>query len=116
MGTTRAVWSYLSKPYEARQHEPWLSEKHHLLSWMLSTMTLALQKVSNDRDGEADIESEAGRATEQYDEQDVLGRLSLATRALQDMIVARCACSDFSRTPLQQRVGSRELGRNGQRR
>jgi len=39
MGTTRAVWSYWSKPYEARQHEPWLSEKHHLLSWVLSTMT-----------------------------------------------------------------------------
>src|SRR5262249_42856235 len=39
MSTTRAVWSYWSKPYEARRHEPWPSERHHLLSWVLSTMT-----------------------------------------------------------------------------
>jgi hypothetical protein len=36
---TRAVWSFWTKPYNARQHEAWPSEKHHLLSWVLSTMT-----------------------------------------------------------------------------
>jgi hypothetical protein len=35
----RAVWSFWSKPFAARGHEVWLSEKHHLLAWALSVMT-----------------------------------------------------------------------------
>jgi len=35
----RAVWSFWSKPYSAFHHRAWLSEKHHLLSWILSLGT-----------------------------------------------------------------------------
>ena len=32
----RAVWSFWSLPYRAHYHRHWRSEKHHLLSWVLS--------------------------------------------------------------------------------
>jgi len=32
----RAVWSFWSKPFHARQSEPWCSPLHHLLAWGLS--------------------------------------------------------------------------------
>jgi len=32
----RAVWSFWSAPYRAHYHRLWLSEKYHLLSWVLS--------------------------------------------------------------------------------
>jgi hypothetical protein len=32
----RAVWSFWSAPYRAHYHRLWYSEKHHLLSWVLS--------------------------------------------------------------------------------
>lgn len=32
----RAVWSFWSAPYRAHYHRLWHSEKHHLLSWVLS--------------------------------------------------------------------------------
>lgn len=32
----RAVWSFWTKPYLAHHHNIWFSEKHHLLSWLLS--------------------------------------------------------------------------------
>jgi hypothetical protein len=32
----RAVWSFWSAPFRAHYHRLWLSEKHHLLSWVLS--------------------------------------------------------------------------------
>ena len=35
----RAVWSFWSKPYQAHRSRVWASEKHHLLSWILSTET-----------------------------------------------------------------------------
>lgn len=35
----RAVWSFWSKPYLAHRHTTWPSEKHHLLSWVLSVET-----------------------------------------------------------------------------
>jgi uncharacterized protein DUF6734 len=35
----RAIWSFWSKPYTAFHHNAWLSEKHHLLSWILSLGT-----------------------------------------------------------------------------
>jgi hypothetical protein len=35
----RAIWSFWSKPFAARGHEVWLSEKHHLFTWALSVMT-----------------------------------------------------------------------------
>jgi hypothetical protein len=35
----RAVWSFWSTPFAASQHHAWPSEKHHLLAWVLSTMT-----------------------------------------------------------------------------
>jgi hypothetical protein len=35
----RAVWSFWSKPFKAHRHGSWASEKHHLLAWVLSTMT-----------------------------------------------------------------------------
>jgi hypothetical protein len=38
----RAVWSFWSKPFAALRHSAWLSEKHHLLAWVLSTMTARL--------------------------------------------------------------------------
>lgn len=36
-----AVWSFWSKPYELHRAQTWLSEKHHLLSWVLSLATAA---------------------------------------------------------------------------
>jgi hypothetical protein len=35
----RAVWSFWSKPFAAHRHLVWSSDKHHLLSWVLSTET-----------------------------------------------------------------------------
>jgi hypothetical protein len=35
----RAVWSFWSKPYEYDRYSVWYSEKHHLLSWILSVET-----------------------------------------------------------------------------
>lgn len=35
----RAVWSFWSKPFEASRRSSWSSEKHHLLSWILSLHT-----------------------------------------------------------------------------
>ena len=35
----RAVWSFWSKPFGAHRNRVWASEKHHLLSWILSTET-----------------------------------------------------------------------------
>jgi len=35
----RAVWSFWSKPFSAHRNRVWASEKHHLLSWVLSTQT-----------------------------------------------------------------------------
>ena len=32
----RAVWSFWSKPFQAHRKSAWLSEKYHLLSWILS--------------------------------------------------------------------------------
>jgi hypothetical protein len=32
----RAVWSFWSAPFYRHYHRQWLSEKHHLLSWILS--------------------------------------------------------------------------------
>lgn len=34
-----AVWSFWTKPFAAHYHEVWLSEQHHLLSWVLSVET-----------------------------------------------------------------------------
>src|SRR5215467_3350808 len=35
----RAVWSFWTKPFAGRCGIPWLSERHHLLSWVLSLKT-----------------------------------------------------------------------------
>lgn len=35
----RAVWSFWSTPFAASYYKTWLSERHHLLAWILSTMT-----------------------------------------------------------------------------
>jgi hypothetical protein len=35
----RAVWSFWSKPFIAHQRDLWPSERHHLLSWILSVHT-----------------------------------------------------------------------------
>jgi hypothetical protein len=35
----RAVWSFWSKPYTAFHHKAWISDRHHLLSWILSVRT-----------------------------------------------------------------------------
>lgn len=35
----RSVWSFWSKPFQAHRHSTWFSEKHHLLSWILSLET-----------------------------------------------------------------------------
>ena len=35
----RAVWSFWSRPFQARRREVWASEKHHLLAWILSVET-----------------------------------------------------------------------------
>jgi hypothetical protein len=35
----KAVWSFWTKPFEAQHHRVWLSERHHLLSWVLSVET-----------------------------------------------------------------------------
>jgi uncharacterized protein DUF6734 len=35
-----AVWSFWSKPFLAHRCSTWLSEKHHLLSWILSVETV----------------------------------------------------------------------------
>jgi len=32
----RAVWSFWSKPFQTNRKAFWFSEKHHLLSWVLS--------------------------------------------------------------------------------
>ena len=34
-----ATWSFWSKPYASFHHNAWMSEKHHLLSWILSVGT-----------------------------------------------------------------------------
>lgn len=39
----RSVWSFWSKPFEYDRHSAWLSEKHHLLSWVLSVETARRQ-------------------------------------------------------------------------
>jgi len=33
----RAVWSFWSAPFHAHHHRVWLSPRHHLLAWILST-------------------------------------------------------------------------------
>ena len=35
----RAVWSFWTKPFRAYYKSSWLSEKHHLLAWVLSVET-----------------------------------------------------------------------------
>ncbi|MBI3900079.1 MAG: hypothetical protein HY308_17560 [Gammaproteobacteria bacterium] len=35
----KAVWSFWSKPFQATRHRTWLSEAHHLLSWVVSLKT-----------------------------------------------------------------------------
>jgi hypothetical protein len=35
----RAVWSFWTRPFQAHHHRVWASEKHHLLSWVLSVET-----------------------------------------------------------------------------
>lgn len=35
----RAVWSFWSRPHQAGHHRRWVSEKHHLLAWVLSVET-----------------------------------------------------------------------------
>jgi hypothetical protein len=35
----RAVWSFWTKPYQAHRNQVWFSDKHHLLSWILSVET-----------------------------------------------------------------------------
>ena len=35
----RAVWSFWTRPFRAHHHRHWLSETHHLLSWVLSVQT-----------------------------------------------------------------------------
>lgn len=35
----RAVWSFWSKPYQLGRDRIWTSDKHHLLSWVLSVQT-----------------------------------------------------------------------------
>lgn len=34
--TVRAVWSFWSKPFAAHRNRVWASDRHHLLSWVLS--------------------------------------------------------------------------------
>jgi hypothetical protein len=36
---TRSVWSFWTKPSRSSKRASWFSEKHHLLSWVLSTET-----------------------------------------------------------------------------
>jgi len=38
-GVRRAVWSFWSRPFQARHHQVWASPKHHLLAWILSVET-----------------------------------------------------------------------------
>ncbi len=33
---TRAVWSFWGKPFRAHHRRAWLSDRHHLMSWVLS--------------------------------------------------------------------------------
>jgi len=35
----RAVWSFWSKPYRIQRNNVWLSDRHHLFSWVLSVET-----------------------------------------------------------------------------
>src|SRR5262245_5668599 len=35
----RTVWSFWSRPHYADSHRMWISEKHHLLAWVLSVET-----------------------------------------------------------------------------
>jgi len=35
----RSVWSFWTKPFDYDRHRAWWSEKHHLLSWILSLET-----------------------------------------------------------------------------
>jgi hypothetical protein len=35
----RAVWSFWSRPHDAAHHRRWVSERHHLLAWVLSVET-----------------------------------------------------------------------------
>ncbi|MBD0269711.1 MAG: hypothetical protein ICV77_15630 [Cyanobacteria bacterium Co-bin8] len=36
---TRSVWSFWTKPFQAHRQTIWLTEKHHLLAWILSLET-----------------------------------------------------------------------------
>lgn len=36
----RAVWSFWTKPYKNSRKSIWFSNKHHLLSWVLSVKTV----------------------------------------------------------------------------
>jgi hypothetical protein len=38
-GVQRAVWSFWSRPFQAHHHQMWVSQKHHLLAWILSVQT-----------------------------------------------------------------------------
>ena len=38
-GVRRAVWSFWSRPFQVHHHQGWVSQKHHLLSWILSVET-----------------------------------------------------------------------------
>jgi hypothetical protein len=35
----RAVWSFWTRPFRAHHHRFWMSDRHHLLSWVLSVQT-----------------------------------------------------------------------------
>jgi hypothetical protein len=35
----RAIWSFWSAPFDEHHHQVWLSPRHHLLAWVLSTET-----------------------------------------------------------------------------
>jgi hypothetical protein len=37
----RAVWSFWTKPFITHHREVWLSERHHLLSWILSVASVS---------------------------------------------------------------------------
>ena len=41
----RAVWSFWTKPFRSHHHRVWLTERHHLLAWVLSVQT-AKQRYS----------------------------------------------------------------------
>lgn len=35
----KAIWSFWTKPFKAYYHSAWMSDKHHLLAWILSLET-----------------------------------------------------------------------------